>query len=76
MSPLPWLQEKTLCALEGAARLVDLANEKENIARSANALFEPSIGDSHAEACAACRFEKPGFIEAIESLPVAPLAPR
>ena len=28
-NPLPWLQEKTLRALEEAARLVDLANEKD-----------------------------------------------
>jgi hypothetical protein len=27
LNPLPWLQEKSLRALEGAARLVDLANE-------------------------------------------------
>ncbi len=29
MNPLPWLQEKSLRALEEAARLVDLANEKD-----------------------------------------------
>ena len=29
MNPLPWLQEKSLAALEDAARLVDLANEKD-----------------------------------------------
>lgn len=29
VNPLPWLQEKSLTALEDAARLVDLANEKD-----------------------------------------------
>jgi hypothetical protein len=32
MNPLPWLQEKTLRALEEATRLVDLANERDTSA--------------------------------------------
>lgn len=39
-NPLPWLQEKTLTALEAAAELVDLANEPDTAAWYATALRE------------------------------------
>ncbi|HEY3351714.1 MAG TPA: hypothetical protein VGQ83_00570 [Polyangia bacterium] len=40
MNPLPWLQEKTLAALEEAARLVDLANEPDTTPWYAKTLRE------------------------------------
>ena len=47
VNPLPWLQEKTLCALQAAASLVDLANEpdttawyKRNLLRIAEMLID------------------------------------
>jgi hypothetical protein len=44
MNPLPWLQEKTLVALQGAARLVDLANEPDTTAWYSNELRRHAAG--------------------------------